>query len=116
MQGVTCMDACFDGADLSEADLYWCIAFGASFRGATLLRALLRGADLKESDLSGADLSGADLGIDNVGGATQLQGANLSEAKLAGTLLGGAEYDHVTRFPESFDPEAAGMVRVGAAA
>ena len=116
MQGVTCMDACFDGADLSEADLYWCIAFGASFRRAKLVRASLRGADLKSTDLSEADLSEADLGIDNVGGATQLQGATLSGAQLAGARLAGAEYDHLTRFPEGFDPQGAGMVRVEAAA
>jgi uncharacterized protein YjbI with pentapeptide repeats len=116
MEGVSCMDACFDGADLSESDLYWCIAFGASFRQAKLMRASLRGADLKGTDLSNADLTDADLGIDNVGGATQLQGAILTGAQLVRVRLGGAEYDDETRFPEGFDPAAAGMVYVGAAA
>jgi uncharacterized protein YjbI with pentapeptide repeats len=109
MEGVTCMDACFDEADFSDADLYWCIAFGASFRGAKLVGASLRGADLKSADFFQADLSGADLGLDNVGGATQLQGANLIGAKLVGTQLAGAQYDQLTRFPEGFDPKRAGM-------
>ena len=116
MEGVSCMDACFDGADLSETDLYWCIAFGASFRHARLVRASIRGANLKATDLSNADLTEADLGIDNVGGATQLQGATLTGARLDRARLGGAEYDDKTLFPEGFDPAAAGMVRVGAAA
>ena len=116
MEGVVCMDACLDEADLSEADLYWCIAFGATFRGATLMGASLRGADLKATDFGGADLTRADLRDDNVGGATCLQQANLGGAKLNGTLLLGAWYDQLTRFPEGFDPEGAGMVLVATAA
>jgi uncharacterized protein YjbI with pentapeptide repeats len=116
MEGISCMDACLDEADFTDADLYWCIGFGASFRAATLVRASLLGADLKEVDLSGADLTEADLGTDNVGGATQLQGANLTGATLARAHVAGAQYDQHTRFPNGFDPQAAGMVLVVAAA
>ena len=110
------MDACLDGADFTDADLYWCIAFGASFRAATLVRASLLGADLKEVNFAGTDLTDADLGTDNVGSATQLQGANLSDARLARTHLTGAHYDRLTRFPDGFDPQAAGMILVDTAA
>ena len=54
----------------------------------------LEGADLEGGDLQGADLRGADL-----------VGADLSQADLKG-----ARYNKNTRFPEGFDPEAAGMV------
>jgi hypothetical protein len=59
------------------------------------------GADLREADLHRTDLSEADL-----------QGANLSGANLSEADLREARYDSDTKFPEGFDPEAAGMVLV----
>ena len=57
--------------------------------------------DLREADLHRTDLSEADL-----------QGANLSGANLSEADLREARYDSDTKFPEGFDPEAAGMVLV----
>ena len=56
---------------------------------------------LIKADLQGIDLSGADLYKANLTGAN-LSRANLREAK----------YDKHTKFPDGFDPEAAGMVLV----
>ena len=64
-----------------------CIKF--DLREADLSMAKLHGANLSEADLSRADLRGADLSRANLRGAT---------------------YDEHTKFPESFDPEAAGIV------
>ena len=62
--------------------------------------------NLEQEDLAGVDLSGADLNYDDLSGA-DLSGANLREAN-----LGEAEYNKNTKFPEGFDPKAAGMVLV----
>ena len=56
----------------------------------------LKGANLASIDLSEANLNYADL-----------RGADLQGADLSGT-----KYNKSTKFPESFDPEEAGMVLV----
>ncbi len=77
------------------------IASGADLRGANLT-----GANLTGADLSGAYLSGADLREAN------LAGADLSEAFLSDAHLRLARYNADTKWPEGFDPEAAGAVLV----
>ena len=91
----------------------------------------LAGADLAGADLAGADLTGADLTFANLDGATlagarlvgaalslaSLRGADLRGADLTATVpprfrLGGAVYDFDTVWPDGFDPERAGAVRV----
>ena len=79
-----------------------------------LQRANLVGIDLREADLSYADLRWANLSRANLHRA-YLRGANLSranlfEADLSFAVLSGARYSSDTKFPEGFDPEAAGMV------
>ena len=59
----------------------------------------LQGSDLSGLELSKAKLHEADLR------KADLQGANLSEANLSGT-----KYDADTKWPEDFDPVAAGAV------
>jgi len=82
---------CFDGCDLSDAQLPRARLDGATFRGADLARAVLtdvcgpgvvmRGADLSEADLSGAALGGV-----------ELDGARLVYVSLAGARLEGASF------------------------
>jgi uncharacterized protein YjbI with pentapeptide repeats len=92
------------GANFSQVDAVklWCFECdlsAADFTGAKLQRAsitscALRGSKFRDADVSGADLGGQDLdGVD----------------------LAGAKYDAKTRFPKGFDPDAAGMVRLGPA-
>ena len=58
------------------------------------------------ADLEGANLTGADLAL------ARLTGADLTGAGLTGTELKGAVYDEHTKWPEGFDPVAAGAVLV----
>jgi len=110
MEGVFCSDAIFLGANLRGADLYWAVAFRASFVKADLSFAKLNGANLMETDFTDANLEGADLSRDNLGGSTRLHGANFSNTNLKGARFGGAEYDSATIFPTGFDPRKHGMV------
>jgi predicted transcriptional regulator len=59
--------------------------------------------DLRQADFTGLNLRGA-----------QLTGRDLSEAKFDDADLTGAQYDMFTLWPEGFDPEARGAVRVPA--
>ena len=69
-----------------------------------LSSANLSGADLRRARLSDADLSAASLwGAD-------LRGADLCGADLCGADLSEAKYDRETRWPEGFDPIAAGAI------
>ena len=95
-----------NGANLREANLN-----GANLNGANLSGAKLNGANLHDADLSAADLSGANLRGANLSDAN-LSGANLSGAKLRWANLHGATYNADTKWPEGFDPVAAGAVWV----
>ena len=61
--------------------------------------AALTGTSFQRADLTGADLRGANLAR-----------ADLRDTDLSSTTLTGAHYDAETRFPEGFDPGAAGML------
>ncbi|MEM1213366.1 MAG: pentapeptide repeat-containing protein [Planctomycetota bacterium] len=101
LQGAHFDGADLRGADLRHADLYWAMLSDANVAQADLRGAQLQGAGLYGTRFVNAWLQGANFGPDNLGGKT-----DLSEA-----VLTGAEYDPKTRFPEGFDPEAAGMIR-----
>lgn len=81
-------------ADLTGADLH-----NLELSGASLALADLRESDLSETRLRRANLSGADL-----------RGADLRQADLRFADLSGARYDDQTQFPETFDPETAGLI------
>ena len=113
MEGSFLPDANLKGADLRGADLYFSILYRADLSGADLRDANLCGVDLKESMLKGADLRNANLGLNKIGGPAQLQGACLLGAQLSGAILTGAKYDARTIFPDGFNPQLAGMLKVG---
>jgi uncharacterized protein YjbI with pentapeptide repeats len=75
----------------------------ANLQGARLIGANLQGAWLREANLHGAWLDGADLR------RARLFGANLQGAKLDFANLLGAPADTDTRWPDRFDPRAAGV-------
>jgi uncharacterized protein YjbI with pentapeptide repeats len=97
------------GRSFRNAKMYWAMMAGADLSGCNFEGADMRGANLRDAKLVNANLRDADLGLDNLGGATQLQGADLTDAILHGAKLAGAEYDDRTRFPDEFVPEQAGM-------
>lgn len=84
------------GAHLSETDLPW-----ADLRGANLREVHFRGANLTYARLNGVNLHGADL-----------RGANLSMTNLDGADLKRARYNDATQWPDGFNPEEAGAIRV----
>ena len=91
LAGVNLGKAYLSQANLSGADLR-----AANFIGSHLYEANLRDADLQLADLVEADLTGADL-----------TGADLRNADLRGT-----RYSFSTKWPEGFNPIAAGTVMI----
>jgi len=89
-------DADLHGANLCAADLFYSDLCNANLRDAVLWD-----ADLSNVDLSGADLYGADLHN------KKLHTAYLTHAKLKG-----AKYDRGTIWPDGFDPDAHGCIKV----
>ena len=83
--------------DLESADLNQ-----ANLENFDLHKALMSNANLSNANLKGADLSQANL-----------RGANLSNADLSNAILNGTRYDSRTKWPEGFDPVAAGATLVG---
>ena len=90
--------------DLSDADLS-----NASLHRANLSDAVLIGANLSGTDLRGTELGGADLSGANLSGA-DLSYTDLSNATLSDTDLSNATYNAATKWPQDFDPAAAGAV------
>lgn len=108
LAGANMIGADLQNADLQQADLSKATLNGANFQEANLRRAILRYADLNWADFREADLRGADLRSSNLGWA------NLDQADLANAQLEGAKYNHYTKWPPDFSPEAAGCVLVNA--
>lgn len=98
-------------ADLSGADLSFANLFSAKIDSETqidpkwqlVLEIVTYGAEGRD-DLGKADLSRANLSFVN------LRGADLSEVNLSETDLREAKYDNNTKWPDGFDPKAAGAV------
>jgi uncharacterized protein YjbI with pentapeptide repeats len=98
-------------ADLREAFLVRADLSNADLAGADLREAVLPGADLSEANLFDADLSGAKLFDANLIEA-DLRGANLRGAYLSRANLRTARFSPDTKWPENYDPEAAGAVLI----
>lgn len=136
LEGAMLADAYLTDAHLNEAHLENALLIGAHLDNAWMNRvhlanaslnlahlagSLLTGADLAGADLDRADLGGAPLDGANLEGAqltrarldgAMLDGANLRNAVLSGASLDGAQYTADTAWPEGFDPDAAGAVRI----
>jgi len=93
----------FAGADLEGASFYVAILEGVDFSGANLAGADFLRANLEGANLAGANLEGANLDWAILWG-TDLTGANMAEARLHE-----ATADTDTRWPDGFDPVAAGV-------
>ncbi len=113
LEGIYLDDSDLRAADFTGSDMYWALAFRANFEGAILKDAQLGGASLCEANFRGADLRGAYISLDNLLGSPTLEGADLTDALMEGAVLIGCEYNDLTRFPEGFNPESRGMIRVG---
>jgi len=123
-------DKDLNGLDMRNADLQGVsLAYrelrAADFSGSDLTKARFPGCDLRAANFAGARL------IDTSFHASDLRGANLQQATLVRTdfheaRLEGADlratldrvdlratYDGQTQWPQGFDPDAAGAVRIG---
>lgn len=107
LQGTNLTEAKLSGADLTGADLWGANLTEANLTEADLTRAKLGDANLQEANLWGADLTEA-----------KLTEADLEEVNLTGAMYNTQEIDFYgyfippTKFPEGFDPVAAGMIDV----
>lgn len=98
------------GADFSGSDLS-----DASLQGCDLRAALFTNANLSNTEFYEADVRGANFQTATLAGA-RLDKARLEGADLRNTILDNvdirATYDRFTQWPEGFDPDEAGAVRV----
>jgi len=137
LKGANLVNANLEGADLEWANLQDARLGGANLKRANLSHAIFAGADLVVARLPGArldyctfagahmvgaslidsistfaDFSGAMLGGAQLTGARMfdaiLQNADFWAASLEGVELEGSLYDGKTKWPNDFDPEAAG--------
>jgi uncharacterized protein YjbI with pentapeptide repeats len=81
----------------------------ASLHGADLSKSNLSKAYLCDANLSKANLSHADLWDANLRDAN-LRGADLKGTNLGSANLAGAKFDKDTKWPDGFDPIAAGAI------
>ena len=100
------------GAHLEQATIVCSRLIGAVLTNAHLQKADLSDSDLRRADLRRADLREATLHRTDLREAN-LAGANLAQASLLQTDLRSARSDDATRWPASFDPEAAGVIHDG---
>ena len=131
-----------DGSDLTIAKLTKALlsgvsAKGANFRYAKMETSDLRRANFQNANLSGANLENASMAFADLKGAymlgTNLKNVELSYAKLSGAIysdsttpfevfetlkklefnyFGLDECDRYTIFPNGFDPQKAGMIKI----
>ncbi len=103
-------------ADLDHADLRAADLSGAGLKDADLEGALLDFTTLVRADLSGADLRGAnlaDVGVANNLGKAILPGAKYNtKGTQVKNLLGKLVTIQPTKWPQGFDPKAAGAICV----
>ncbi|MBU4486276.1 MAG: pentapeptide repeat-containing protein [Candidatus Delongbacteria bacterium] len=97
----------FSGSDLSDASLQGCDLRAALFVNANLSRTTFYDADLRGANLEGVTL------VSNNFQQSRLEGADFRSASIDGVDFG-ATYDKTTQWPDGFDPDAAGAVRVDA--
>ena len=99
-------------ANFSGSELYWLMMNNAHCRGANFRGARLSGAMLNGTDLRNCDFTDAYLSYDSLQGAASVCRSDLRGAVLQGVNLKGCKYDEGTKFPEGFDPSAAGMEKL----
>lgn len=100
------------GANFSKSDLSGARLQGCDLRAAVFTETKLSNAVFYESDLRGANLRAATLAGADFHEA-RLEGADFRDTTIENVDLR-ATYDRSTQWPEGFDPDEAGAVRVDA--
>jgi uncharacterized protein YjbI with pentapeptide repeats len=108
LSGSNLRDAHMDGATFVYTNLR-----NADMRKARLVEAGLIGTSLQDANLEGANMTGAFVYSADFRGA-RLHGASLWRAAFGdGSMppkFEGARYNHATRWPDDFEPQAAGAI------
>jgi uncharacterized protein YjbI with pentapeptide repeats len=95
----------FSECDLSDARLQGCDLRNADFTNAKLINTILYEADLRGANLQNAILNKTDFSQARLEGA-DFRGAKFEDVEFRAT------YDKSTQWPDGFDPDAKGAVRV----
>ena len=114
--GATLTEAVLTNSDLSDAKLITANLFKANLAAANLDRANLMAANLEKANLTDSKCNEANFIIASLRNAT-LDGGNFEQAHLNGTdfrgcilsniNLDGIFYNHLTKWPDGFDPKLA---------
>ena len=109
LRGAFISDANLDDAVLHEASLICAFLVRTTLRRTVLDGGRAIGCIFDDADLTDASLLGVDIGHASFSKA-RLHGANLLCQRIEMASFAGATYDVHTRWPEGFDPIAAGAI------
>ena len=130
LHGVNLSECDLSDVNLREAQLMFldmekAKLFRVRLAEASLVRVKMKGVDLREANLVGASLAGVDLRDADLRGTVmkgidpkaisfaEVERSGSVMAKLTHVKLRGAKYDSETKWPDGFDPDGAGAIRVG---
>ena len=107
----------FRGSDLTGSDFTGSDLYGSTLDETNMSCCKMQGVDLRNSYIDGVCFRGADLGNarlsrNELGGGLMLCAADFTDANLDGADFSGAIYDAATVFPEGFDPDQRGMIKL----
>jgi uncharacterized protein YjbI with pentapeptide repeats len=121
MTGLVMKDSDLRGMELHYRDLNGADFSGSVISGGNLQGSKLRGANFEKADLSNilfpmSDLRGANLRGANLKGLyapqARFEGSDLSESVLDKPNLLRATFDDKTKWPQGFDPEKHGAIKI----
>ncbi|HEY0048181.1 MAG TPA: pentapeptide repeat-containing protein [Pyrinomonadaceae bacterium] len=112
LEGIVWQQISLRRANLKEADCYRAILCGSDLSESDCESAEFTGANLKQVNFTKASLKNAVFTKDNLGGSTDVSGANFNGAVLDGAEFKETFYNARTIFPENFNPEKNGLVRI----
>jgi hypothetical protein len=110
LQGVALLYRNLKNADFSEANLSESNFQGSDLRGTSFKDSNLTDARIHLADLRGADFRGANMTNTNLG-KSRVEGANFQNSIFENVIMT-VTYDESTKWPEGFNLERAGAVKV----
>ena len=112
LEGMSFSRSDLSDSDFSGSDLYGSILDETNMSQCKMLGVDLRFSFIEDVSFRGADLRNARFSRDELGGGLVLHAADFTGANLDGADFSGAIYDAATIFPEGFDPEQRGMIKL----
>ncbi len=107
----------FAGTDLSGSNLTGSDLYGSTLMETNMSHCNMQGVDFRYSYIDDASFRDADLrnarfSRDELGGGLTIHSADFIGANLDGADFSDAIYDAATIFPEGFDPNQRGMIKL----